>query len=303
MNEGSGAIEENAASNNTKSPEADAAVKRLNQELVVAGYSPRTIKMYCIYLREFLGNVKKRPEEISREDIVGFLAGKKSNENVSNATLALVHSSLKFYFHNVLRRKIIEEIKVPKKAKKIPSILSKAEIVELIKASEPGRDRLIVEFLYSSGCRVSEAAKLKAEDLDLGNFVGRVRGGKGNKDRTIILSKAWCAEIKAHLKKKKVKTPFIFSKKNGKPISTDTIQRMIRETAKKAGIQKEVTPHKLRHSYATHLLEAGENIRKIQELLGHSNLNTTQIYTQVSTEELRKVVSPLDKLRGRPRAP
>src|SRR3989344_3511422 len=204
MNEGSGAIEENAASNNTKSPEADAAVKRLNQELVVAGYSPRTIKMYCIYLREFLGNVKKRPEEISREDIVGFLAGKKSNENVSNATLALVHSSLKFYFHNVLRRKIIEEIKVPK---------------------------------------------------------------------------------------------------NGKPISTDTIQRMIRETAKKAGIQKEVTPHKLRHSYATHLLEAGENIRKIQELLGHSNLNTTQIYTQVSTQELKKVVSPLDRLRGRPRAP
>src|SRR3989344_6133359 len=134
MNEGSGAIEENAASNNTKSPEADAAVKRLNQELVVAGYSPRTIKLYCIYLREFLGNVKKRPEEISREDIVGFLAGKKSRENVSNATLALAHSSLKFYFHNVLRRKIVQEIKAPKKAKKLPSVLSREEIVELIKA-------------------------------------------------------------------------------------------------------------------------------------------------------------------------
>jgi len=282
---------------------ASGAVKRLNQELVVAGYSPRTIKMYCIYLGEFLGAVKRTPEEISREDIVGFLANKKSNENVSNATIALVHSSLKFYFHNVLRRKIVEEIKVPKKAKKLPTVLTKEEIVDLIKAAEPGRDRLIVEFLYSSGCRVSEVVKLKTENLDLGGFIGSVRGGKGNKDRTIILSKSWCAEIKNFLKKKKVKTPFVFSKKNGKPISTDTIQRMIRETAQKAGIQKEVTPHKLRHSYATHLLEGGENIRKIQELLGHSNLNTTQIYTQVSTQELKKVVSPLDRLRGRPRAP
>ena len=286
-----------------KTQEAEAAVKRLNQELVVAGYSQRTIKMYCLYLREFLLAAKKSPEDISRDDIVAFLANKKSRENVSNATLALVHSSLKFYFHNVLRKKIVEEIKVPKKAKKLPSVLNREEVVELIKAAEPGRDRLIVEFLYSSGCRVSEVVKLKVEDLDFGSITGSVRGGKGNKDRTIILSKSWCEEIKKYLKKKKAKTPFVFSKKNGKPISTDTIQRRVREAATKAGIQKEVTPHKLRHSYATHLLEGGENIRKIQELLGHSNLNTTQIYTQVSTEELRKVVSPLDRLKGRPRAP
>ena len=116
--------ENNALANQTQvgskpasATESLEAVKRLNQELIVAGYSPRTIKMYCIYLREFLEAVKKSPQEISREDIVGFLANKKTNENVANATLALVHSSLKFYFHNVLRKKIVEEIKVPKKAK------------------------------------------------------------------------------------------------------------------------------------------------------------------------------------------
>ena len=281
----------------------DSAMAKLNQELIVAGYSKRTIKMYSVYLSEFMNYAKKAPSEVTRDDIVAFLAEKKQKGDASNATLALAHASLKFYFHGCLHMKVVEEIKVPKKGKKLPTVLTRKEIVNLIGATDSPRDRLIVEFLYSSGCRVSEVVKLKTEDLDFGSFTGNVRGGKGNKDRTIILSKKWCEEIKKYLKKKKAKTPYVFSKKNGTPISTDTIQRMVRETAKAAGIQKEVTPHKLRHSYATHLLEGGENIRKIQELLGHSNLNTTQIYTQVSTEELKKVVSPLDRLRGRPRAP
>lgn len=150
--------------------------------------------------------------------------------------------------------------------------------------------------MYGSGARVSEVTKLKLEDINLKERTAMIRGGKGGKDRMIILSKDWITDLKKYLKRKKVNSEYVFSKKNGKQISTDTIQRIVRASAKKAGIQKHVTPHSLRHSYATHLLEAGTNIRYIQSLLGHTNLNTTQIYTNVANEQLKKVISPLDKL-------
>lgn len=270
--------------------------KKMKQEIIISGYSPMTLKMYKCYFNEFEAFVKKDLETVERQDIVEFLAEKKEKGEVSNATLALVHASLHFFFHNVMRKKIVEDIKIAKKAKKLPTVLSRDEVKALIKGAPPKRDRLIVEFLYSTGCRVSEAVKLKTENINSKERIGAIKGGKGNKDRTIILSKEWLKKVNKYIARKKVKTPFVFSKKNGKPISTDTVQRIVKKAGQKAGIQKRVTPHTLRHSYATHLLEAGENIRKIQELLGHSDLSTTQIYTKVSVQELKKVVSPLDRL-------
>ncbi len=272
------------------------AITRFRQELIVGGYSPRTIKMYLFYLKGFLDAIKKSPESVEREDIITFLAEKKEKNNTSNATLSLIHSALKFYFHNMLGKNILEEIKTPRKAKKLPIVLTVSEVKALILATKAKRNRLIVQFLYSSGARVSECVNIKVNDLNLKERVASIRGGKGNKDRTIILSKEWIKGIKKYLEKKKIKTEQVFSKKNGSPISSDTVQRIVRSAAKKAGIKKHVTPHTLRHSYATHLLDAGENIRKIQELLGHSNLNTTQIYTHVSVNDLKKVESPLDRL-------
>lgn len=262
----------------------------------MAGYSSRTILMYELYAKMFFEFTKKPAEQVIRDDIISFLAEVKEKNKSSNATLALILSSLKFFFHTFLHQKIIEDIKVPKKAKKLPVVLTKEELKELFKATKAGRNRLILQFLYSTGCRVSEASKLKVDDLEMEEGIARVKGGKGNKDRIIILSKQWISDIKKYLKKKKLKSEFVFSKKNSKPISPDTIQRVIKEAASKAKIAKNISPHKLRHSFATHLLENGENIRKIQELLGHSNLSTTQIYTKVTTEELKKVVSPLDSL-------
>jgi integrase/recombinase XerD len=273
-----------------------ALFERFRQELVVSGYSQRTIKMYSLYLREFLVKAGKPVQEIVREDIVAFLAQKKEAGKASNATLSLVHAALRFFFHNLLGNKLLDEIKGPKKGRKLPVVLTKDEVRALIKATSAKRNRLIVEFLYSSGCRVSEAVNLRLDNINLKEHIATVRGGKGNKDRTIILSKKWGGRFKKYLARRKVKSPFVFSKKNGSKITEDTVQRMVRKAAKNAGILKEVTPHTLRHSYATHLLEAGENIRKIQELLGHSNLNTTQIYTQVSLDQLKKVKSPLDRL-------
>ncbi|MFH0954622.1 MAG: site-specific tyrosine recombinase/integron integrase [Candidatus Micrarchaeota archaeon] len=282
---------------NELSAENQAVLESFRQELVIAGYSPRTIKTYLFLVKDFLVFLKKNPRDANRSDLVGFMVQKKETGKVSPTTLALVHCALTFFFKNFLHLSLMEEIKSPKKDKKLPSVLTKDEVKELIAAVKRGRNRLLVEFLYSTGVRVSEAVHMKADDLDLTQKIGRVKSGKGNKDRVIILSKNWCKDAKKYLKKKKIKSEYMFSKRTTKdPISTDTVQRIIREACEKAGIAKEVTPHTLRHSYATHLLESGENIRAIQELLGHASLATTQIYTHISTDTLKKIKNPFDQL-------
>jgi integrase/recombinase XerD len=276
-------------------PEYEKLLKELKQELIVEGYSSKTLKMYQIYSREVLYHINKPVSQIDKKDIVGYLAYKKEKE-CTNSTLSLIHAAMEYMFGKYLKMKLLDDIKIPKKAKTLPKVLTKDEIRALFEKTRFGRNRLMLQFMYGSGCRVSEVVNLKVEDLNMKEKIATIRSGKGNKDRMIILSKEWIHGIKKYLDKKKIKSEFVFSKKNGKNITTDTVQRIVRKSAKIAGINKHVTPHCLRHSYATHLLEAGTNIRYIQSLLGHSSLNTTQVYTNVASEQLKKIVSPLDKL-------
>ncbi len=278
-------------------------LERLNQELILSNYSDKTKEVYNIYIKEFLEyleKTQKKPEKIQRQDIAGFLANKKI-KGASTNTILLIHAALKFFFEKCINSKIMDEISLPKKEKYLPQVLSKEEVKKLIDAEKNRRNKLILKFIYSTGVRVSELVNLKKEDVNLKEKIGVVKAGKGKKDRVIILSKEWVKEYLKWAKKNKIKSNFLFSKKNGKPLSTDTIQRIIKKAGAKAGISKKISPHTLRHSFATHLLESGENIRNIQELLGHSNLNTTQIYTHVSTEELKKIENPLDNLKKRNR--
>lgn len=289
-------MEENSSNSvNGETKSIHPHVTRLRDELLVTGYSPRTIKMYTLYTQKFLDYIQKNPETTTKQDIVGFLAQAKG-QNVSNATLSLMHAALTFFLAKHLGVKIIDEVSIPKKAKKLPTVLTIPELKAIFKQTRPGRNRLLLQFLYSTGCRVSESVNMKVNEIDFDSLTANVRGGKGNKDRVVILSQKWVGKAKSYLNRKKVESPYLFSKKNGKPLSTDTVERIVRNAAKKAEIHKRVTPHVLRHSFATHLLEGGENIRKIQVLLGHANLSTTSIYTHVSKEELKKVQSPLDKL-------
>jgi integrase/recombinase XerD len=286
---------EEMGQNVIKEVEKPKFISEFKQELIIAGLSPRTIKMYLLYISDFFEFVKKEPKDVTRSDIVNFLAKMKESGN-SNATLALCHAAFKYFFQTWLKMNVLNDVKIPKKNKHLPVVLSKEEVKQLLQAVKPGKNRLLLQFIYSSGTRVSEAVNMKVEDFNFKERIAKVKSGKGDKDRIIILSKNWCSMAKKYLERKKVKSPFFFTKKNGKPITTTTVQRIVRYAAKKAGLNKEVTPHTLRHSFATHLLEAGENIRNIQELLGHSSLSTTQIYTHVSTEQLKKVKSPLDEL-------
>ncbi len=277
------------------SPAAQQTITAFRQELLVTGYSPKTIKMYLIYAQKFLEHTRKTPETMTKQDVISFLAQARE-QNVSNATLSLMHSAMKFFLQQHLKLGIVDDVKIPKKAKKLPSVLTLNELKTIFTNTKHGRNRLLLQFIYSTGVRVSEAVKMKLVDIDWDNGTAQVRGGKGNKDRMVVLSQKWSGEIKKYLNRKKVKSEYLFSKKNGKPISTDTVERIIRHAAKEGQIMKRVTPHVLRHSFATHLLDSGENIRKIQLLLGHANLSTTSIYTHVSKEEIKKVQSPLDKL-------
>jgi len=149
-----------------------------------------------------------------------------------------------------------------------------------------------MSLLYSTGLRVSEVVNLRPQDISFEENTGWVRKGKGGKDRLFIISSSLCKQIQDYLKKRN--NAYVFSKE--KPLTTRNIQKIIKNVRQKTGFSKKVTPHTLRHSFATHLLEAGNDIRKIQVLLGHSNISTTQLYTHISSEELKKVQSPLDAI-------
>ena len=162
----------------------------------------------------------------------------------------------------------------------------------MIDSADNQKSRLIISLLYSTGLRVSELVNLKVDDVNFADKSGWVRHGKGAKDRLFVLSENVAKEIQEYLQGKEQK--FIFSK--DEPLTTRNIQKIIKGTKIRASISKRVTPHTLRHSFATHLLEQGTDIRLIQTLLGHSSLSTTQLYTHISQEQIRKVVNPFDNL-------
>jgi len=266
-------------------------LNKLRTELKLRGFSDRTIKTYLFHNQRFLNYINKDATQVTQDDIKMYLADLMSKNAASS--VSLTKASLKFLYDTVLEKSIVN-FKTPKIPKKVPVVLTKDEVKKLIAVTKNFKHKLLIEFMYSSGLRLSEIVNIKVNDLDLSENIGWVRGGKGGKDRLIILSKSLVEDIKKYLKSNS-NTNYIFKGKDDQ-ISGRTIQKIVKESAEKAGIKKIVSPHTLRHCFATHLLESGVDIRKIQELLGHSNLQTTQIYTKVSTEELKKVKSPLDNL-------
>lgn len=213
--------------------------------------------------------------------------------NVSAKSIILIKAALKFFYDEVLRKNIVN-IKSPKVSQKLPIVLTKEEVKKLINSVKNEKHRLMIALLYSSGLRLSELVNLKVGDIELEERIGWVRSGKGAKDRLFIIPNVLVEDLKKHIRQKE-ETDYIFEGHQGL-MSPRNVQKIVSLATKNAGINKPVHVHTLRHTFATHLLESGEDIRKIQELLGHANLSTTQIYTHVSTEELKKIKNPLDSL-------
>jgi len=266
-------------------------LQNLETEIKIAKLSPYTLRNYMDSNKKLFNYSNKNPLEIEQQDIKNFLANKMDIQSSSSTILFL--AAIKFAFTSLLQKDPTAGIKRPKNEKKIPIVLTKNEIQQLFKATKTLKSNLILQLLYSSGLRVSEIVNLKPIDLDFNENIGWVRGGKGKKDRMFIISKKLSKKLEKFLKKHPDYN-YLFSKTN--PLTTRNIQKIVQLTSKKAGIEKSVHPHTLRHSFATHLLENGVDIRKIQVLLGHSSLTTTQIYAHVSSAELKKIDSPLDSL-------
>ena len=270
---------------------------RLEIELKLRGFSKRTINTYFTNVKLFLSQLKKDAKETMEEDIKLYFAELIANGRLSPRSIAVKKASLKFFYEEILNKKIIN-LKTPKIPKSIPVFLTRDEIKSLFNSASSKKSLLIMRLIYSTGLRVSECVNLKIGDLELDEGIGWVRRGKGAKDRAIFFSKLLIDELKKYIQTLAESEIYLFPSRDGWHLSTRNIQKIIKLAAKKAKIPKKVTAHKLRHSFATHNLDKGVDIRIIQELLGHSDLSTTQIYTHVSKEQLKKVKNVLDELEN-----
>jgi len=269
-------------------------IEKLQTELKIRGFSPKTVKAYVKKNEAFLEFIGKSEDNVTVDDVKSYMAH-LMDKGQKPASVSLAMSSLRFLYDEMMGKGLFAKIKLPKPEIKLPTVLSKEEIRKLLDITKNPKHKLLISFLYSSGLRVSEAVGMKIDDLDLAERMGIVRSGKGKKDRNIILSESLVNSLRKYLGTRKDENPYVFDIKD-RHIAVRQAQRVVSEAARKADIKKRVFCHALRSSFATHLLEAGTDIRIIQELLGHSNLATTQRYTKVSREQLKKVKSPMDEL-------
>jgi len=256
-------------------------MQKLQEEMQLRGFSPATIKAYTYHIKDFLEYCKEYSPEKKREYILYL-----TNRGLSRESIRLASAAIDFYIRIILHNEPIK-VPLPKKKQALPKVLSKNQIIAMINSLSNIKHQLIIEILYSSGLRLNELRNLKKEDIDFEKNIIRVNEGKGAKDRITIISEETAKKIRTFCSK-----GHIFKGRKGK-YSAKSIQLVLERAARKAGMQK-VNPHMLRHSFATHLLESGVDIRYIQALLGHSRLQTTQIYTKIARTKLIDIKSPLD---------
>lgn len=274
-------------------------LKKLEVELKISKNSKYTLKNYISANNSLLEHADKNPEEISEGDLKLYMSENLTDKSPSSIILFL--SAIKYSYTYLLGKDITAKIRRPKKDNHIPTVLTKEEVKKLLDSTFSNKSKLMLSLIYSCGLRVSELTNLKVSNLDFNELTGNLKKAKGRKDRIFNIPNFILNDLIEQVEKqKKDNNEFLFSGPKGK-ISERNIQKIVQKTAKNAGISKEVHPHTLRHSFATHLLENGTDIRYIQSLLGHSDLSTTQIYTHVSTQELKKIKSPLDNLMSEPK--
>lgn len=260
-------------------------------QLKVRNYSPRTIRAYVQANERFLSAMNKKPQQVTRTDIMSYLSA--LSDRVSANSLSAHFHALKTYYTDILKRSFFQDIKHPKREKTLPTVLSKEEVQKLLVHTKNPKHYAIVALLYGAGLRISELLALKMRDIDFCRSTIVVKQGKGRKDRITLLPNELVPTLQKQAETKSAEE-YVFTSKRGKKLQSRTVQKVLEQSAQRAEIKKHVTPHTLRHSFATHLLEAGTDIRYIQALLGHAKLETTQRYTHVAVGTLERITSPLD---------
>ena len=281
-------------------PLTDVNVKALTEYrklLLLKAYSPNTIRSYCNAFHHLLRLLHdKSVADLSKAQIMSYLLWLITKQGYSEVHVHTTVNAIKFYYEKVLGRQAeFYNLPRPKKPWKLPEVLAIEEVAGLIQKVENIKHRSMLMAGYSAGLRVSEIVNLKIKDIDSKRMMIHIHGAKGKKDRLVPLSKKLLEVLRIYFVQYKPKE-FLFEGQTGGAYSTRSIQLILSDAKRKASIGKTGSVHSLRHSYATHLMESGTDIRFIQELLGHNSIKTTMRYTHVSKKELGKIESPLDKL-------
>ena len=255
-----------------------ALIGKLIEEVKLRRYSYQTGKAYVFIVKNFLASCKT-----PREFLLAYTTKSKS-------TMRSAYFALKFFYENVLNTKFDEKLPLARKSLKLPLVLSKEEINNMIISTNNLKHKLVIMFLYYAGLRLDEARNINWQDIDFDREIIHLKTAKGDRERVVFLHKKLVDALRMYGTKEDRQ---IFVSQRGESYNKRTIQQIIKSTSKKAGIRKNVTPHTLRHSFATHLLESGADIRYIQQLLGHKDLKTTQIYTHVANKDIKKLANLL----------
>lgn len=271
---------------------------RMAFAMVLRGFSAVTRYTYDYWVRRFVAHFHRAPDQLGADDVTAFLHTLAAAD-VSASAFNQCVAALRFFYRKVLQVPWdVMRIAYQKRFRRVPCVLSGKEVLCLLDAAESLRDRAMLTTLYAGGLRLGEARRLKVSDIDSGRGVIRIEQGKGEKDRYVMLSEDLLATLRDYYRVFRPKVFLFENPQSGRQFNDSTFQKAFHRARQKAGITKPVTVHSLRHSFATHLMEQGTDVRRIQLLLGHTSVKTTQIYTHVAKNYLTTTASPLDTLKG-----
>lgn len=271
---------------------------RMAEDLKLAGFSPSTRRIYLHYAKYFTKHFRRSPSGMGEREVRTFLLYLLDERKLSHNSYRQCYAALKFLYVVTLNRSFeVDSIPRHRGRPRLPIVLSGSEVQQLLDAVRNLKYRVIAMVIYSGGLRVSEACRLRIEDIDSKRMLICVRQGKGGSDRYVMLSRRLLCALRAYWKKYRP-TEFLFPGRSGS-LHPANVRAVFRRATVEAGMSKKVSPHVLRHSFATHLLEMGTDLRVVQVLLGHRHLQMTARYTSVSTRHLQRIRNPFDLL-GRP---
>jgi integrase/recombinase XerD len=283
--------------------------QRMIEDMRLRNLSRHTIDAYVLAVKQFANHFRQSPEQLSAEQVRQYLLYLVQEKHASWSRYNLARCGLQFLYRVTLGRdEHFAKLPCARDRKRLPTVLSTHELRRLFEVvSHHPRHKALLMTLYGAGLRISEALELKPADIDSQRMLIHVRSGKGNKDRMVKLSGQLLTALRESWRSRSANDPgiWLFPQFNhpDRAMEQGTAQRIVSRAAARAGITRRVTPHTLRHSYATHLLDAGVDLRTIQLLLGHTNLKTTSLYMHVSQAKLRATTSPLDLLYPQPQPP
>jgi site-specific recombinase XerD len=275
--------------------------EQMIKDLQLKGATPHTQRIYLREVANFAKYFGKSPDELGEKELKEYLLHLKNERNLADGTFRFYVAGIKFLYSTTLKREgIVDKIKFGKRKKKLPVVLDLAEVEALFSVTSNIKHKAILMIMYSSGLRISEVIHLKIIDIDSKRMMVHIRQGKGGKDRYSILSQAALECLRQYWREYHPKEWLFEGQKKSTHIKYTAVRNIFCDAVKRAGIRKPASPHTLRHSFATHLIEAGVSLHHVQLLLGHTSPNTTTVYLHVSKMNLAQVVSPLDRNSKKP---